>query len=212
MATMAQPGQRRAGRLASGGAIREAAAALFLEKGYQATSVDEIAAAARVSKQTIYTHFASKEALFADLVMANADRVEEFIGTIGPTLAEAGSIESGLRRIARRYLSFVARPDALRLRRLVIGEAGRFPKLASEYYDRVPARAYIALAAAFRGLQGRGLSRIDDPQLAAQHFAWLTLGSTLDSGMFHPIEAALKKLDLDRQADSAVRVFLAAYS
>src|SRR5579859_3981142 len=125
---------RRAGRLVSGGAIREAAAALFLEKGYQGTSMDEIAAMAQVSKQTIYTHFANKEALFADLVMTNAERVEEFIGTIGPTLTEAGSLDAGLRQLARRYLGFVARPDALRLRRLIIGEAGRFPELAREYY------------------------------------------------------------------------------
>jgi TetR/AcrR family transcriptional regulator, mexJK operon transcriptional repressor len=211
LATAAQSGQRRSGRLASGGAIREAAAALFLEKGYQATSMDDIAAAARISKQTIYSHFAGKEELFADLVMANADRVEEFIATIGSTLGEAGSLETGLRQLARRYLGYAARPDALRLRRLIIGEAGRFPELAREYYERVPGRAYNALASAFRDLYARGLPRLDNPELAAQHFAWLTLGLALDRGMFHPIDSAVKQLDLDRQADSAVRVFLAAY-
>jgi TetR/AcrR family transcriptional repressor of mexJK operon len=99
----------------------------------------------------------------------------------------------------------------LRLRRLVIGEAGRFPELAREYYERVPGRAYEALAAAFRDLQRGGLPRVDDPMVAAQHFAWLTLGLPLDRGMFHPIDSVIKKLDLDRLADSAVRVFLAAY-
>jgi len=211
LATTAQSGQRRAGRLASGGAIREAAAALFLEMGYQATSMDDIAAAAKVSKQTIYTHFASKEELFSSLVMANADRVEEFVGMILPTLRGSGNLETGLRQLARRYLGFVARPDGLRLRRLVIGEAGRFPELAREYYERVPGRAYEALAAAFRDLQRGGLPRVDDPMVAAQHFAWLTLGLPLDRGMFHPIDSVIKKLDLDRLADSAVRVFLAAY-
>lgn len=65
---------KRARRLRSGGAIREAAAALFLEKGYQGTSMDDVAAAAGVSKQTIYTHFANKEVLFADLVLGTAER------------------------------------------------------------------------------------------------------------------------------------------
>src|SRR5690242_20479659 len=88
---------RRAGRLASGGAIREAAAALFLENGYQGTSMDDIAAAAQVSKQTIYTHFLSKEALFADLVLGNAERVEEFVATVPRTVAAAGDdLEGGL--------------------------------------------------------------------------------------------------------------------
>jgi TetR/AcrR family transcriptional repressor of mexJK operon len=95
-------------------------------------------------------------------------------------------------KLARRYLGFVARPDALRLRRPIIGEASRFPELAREYYERVPGRAYDALAAAFRTLQGGGLTRLDDPMVAAQHFAWLTLGLPLDRGMFHAIDSAMK--------------------
>src|SRR5689334_3945213 len=194
--------RRRPGRLASSGPIREAAAKLFLEKGYQGTSMDDVAAAAGVSKQTIYTHFASKEELFSDLVLANAARVEDFAATIGPTLAGTDSLEVGLRELARRYLGFVVRPDVLRLRRLIIGEAGRFPALARDYYERVPGRVYEALAAAFAE------RRLDDPQMAAQHFAWLTLGVPLDRGMF---ETPLQDLDVDRLADAAVRVFLAAY-
>jgi len=201
---MAQPSgeRRRPGRLASSGPIREAAARLFLEKGYQGTSMDDVAAAAGVSKQTIYTHFASKEELFSDLVLANAARVEDFAATIGPTLAGADNLEAGMRGLARRYLGFVARPDVLRLRRLIIGEAGRFPALAREYYERVPGRVYEALAAAFAE------QHLDDPQTAAQHFAWLTLGVPLDRGMF---ETPLQELDVDQLADAAVRVFLSAY-
>src|SRR5579859_5012988 len=86
---------RRAGRLASKGAIREAAAALFLEKGYQGTSMDDVAAAAQISKQTIYTHFASKEELFADLVLGNVERVEEFVSTMAETVNGAGDLEEG---------------------------------------------------------------------------------------------------------------------
>jgi len=194
--------RRRPGRLASSGPIREAAAKLFLEKGYQGTSMDDVAAAAGVSKQTIYTHFASKEELFSDLVLANAARVEDFAATIGPTLAGADNLEAGMRELARRYLGFVARPDVLRLRRLIIGEAGRFPALAREYYERVPGRVYEALAAAFAE------QHLDDPQTAAQHFAWLTLGVPLDRGMF---ETPLQELDVDQLADAAVRVFLSAY-
>lgn len=47
--------------------------------------------------------------------------------------------------------------------------------------------------------------------LAAQHFAWLTLGLPLDRGMFYPIDSATEILDLDRLADSALRLLLAAY-
>jgi len=202
---------RRAGRLASSGAIREAAASLFLEKGYQGTSMDDVAAAAQVSKQTIYTHFANKEALFADLVLGNVERVEEFVATMERTLTEAADIETGLRRVARLYVGLVTRPEVLRLRRLVLGEVGRFPDLARSYYERVPGRVLDALAEIFKRLADEGRLRLDDPSLAAQHFAWLTLGVPLDRGMFYPIEKPVPEAELDRVADAATRVFLAAY-
>ncbi len=203
--------RRRAPRLASGGTIREAAARLFLEKGYQATSMDEIAAAARISKQTIYTHFPSKEQLFAELVLANADRVEDFAAELVRTFRAANSLEEGLRRLARMYAGFVVRPEVLQLRRLVLGEAGRFPELARTYYERVPERVYAMLAGLFEELAREGRLRVDDGRLAAQHFAWLVLGIPLDRGMFLPAADALGETPAEDLADSAVRVFLAAY-
>ena len=202
---------RRAGRLASGGAIREAAATLFLEKGYQATSMDDIAAAAQVSKQTIYTHFANKDELFADLVLGNAERVEEFVGAIARTVGDAGDLEIGMRQLARVYIRLVMRPEVLRLRRLVLGEVGRFPDLARTYYERVPGRVIDALAALFADLAHEGRLRLQDPSLAAQHFASLTLGIPLDRGMFYPIDETVRDVDLDGMADAAATVFLAAY-
>ena len=211
MSSTAPARPRRAARLASGGAIREAAARLFLEKGYAGTSMDEIASAAQVSKQTIYTHFPSKEELFADLVLGNVLRVDEFIATIERTLAKPSDIGAALKHLARQYLGFVVRPEGLRLRRLIIGEAARFPDLAREYYGRVPGRAYAALASKFQELGQEGRLKIDDPDVAARHFVWLTLGLPLDRGMFYPVETAIDGADLDELAGSGVRVFLAAY-
>ncbi len=90
-----RPAASRARRLGSAAPIREAAARLFLQKGYPATSMDDVAAAARVSKQTIYTHFATKEELFADLVLASAGRVDEFTTALTAALAD-GDVEAGL--------------------------------------------------------------------------------------------------------------------
>jgi len=196
--------RRRAGRLASSGAIRDAAATLFLEKGYQGTSMDDIAAAAQVSKQTIYTHFANKQELFADLVLGNADRVEGFIAglSVGP------DVEEGLVKIARDYVRFVSRPDVIRLRRLVIAEAGRFPELARAYYERVPMRVIAAFARLFTVLTHDGQLHVEDANTAAEHFVWLALGVPLDRGMFI---SPTQHDDLNHIADSAVRVFLSAY-
>ena len=205
-----RPGHRRAGRLASREVIREAAAHLFLARGYQGTSMDDVAAAAQVSKQTIYTHFADKEALFADLVLGNVERVNDFLNAVGGTIPGADAV-AGLRRLARLYVHFVIRPEVLRLRRLVVGESGRFPALARTYYERVPGRVYSTLANLLAELARKGELRIDDPDLAAQHFVWLVLGGQLDRGMFDADPGATAADDLDRTADAGMRVFLAAY-
>lgn len=196
--------------MASEGVIRDAAASLFLEQGYSGTSMDEIASAAQVSKQTIYTHFANKEDLFARLVLGNADRVDEFVATISQMLSEPADLEASLRRLAVRYLRFVVRPEVLRLRRLIIGEATRFPDLARQYYELVPGRVYAALAQSFGELRDKGRLRLDDPATAASHFAWLTLGEALDRGMFYPVGPVSR--ELDKRAAAAVHVFMAAYA
>jgi TetR/AcrR family transcriptional repressor of mexJK operon len=200
----------RAPRLASGGSIRDAAAALFLEKGYQGTSMDDVAARAGVSKQTIYTHFSSKEQLFEDLVLGNAGRVEEFIAAMQSTVDGASDAESALRAVARLYTRFVIRPEVLRLRRLVIGEASRFPELARRYHAAVPERTYAALAKLIERLTGQGRLKVGDVQVAAHHFAWLALGRPLDQAMFDPDWQPAEGV-LDKLAEAAVDVFLAAY-
>ena len=205
-------GPRRAPRLASGAAIREAAAQLFLEKGYSGTSMDDIAAAARISKQTIYTHFPSKEQLFADLVLGNTERVEQFAEGLVRTFRAADGLEKGLCEVARLYAGLVIRPEVLQLRRLVIGEAGRFPELARTYYEHVPERVYSVLASLFGDLADQGRLRIDEPRLAAQHFAWLVLGIPLDRGMFLPAAEASGDRSIEELADAAVRVFVKAYA
>jgi TetR/AcrR family transcriptional regulator, mexJK operon transcriptional repressor len=201
---------KRAGRMASGGVIREAATALFLRSGYLGTSMEEIATLAGVSKQTVYTHFADKERLFTDLVLGATDRADEFISRQAAVLPESSDLEEDLRQVARRYLRTVLRPELLQLRRLVIGESGRFPELARSYYERAPGRTLAALAASFGRLAERGLLRLDDPALAARHFAFLVVGAAMDRAMF-AMEEQPAEADLDRQADAAVRVFVAAY-
>ena len=203
--------RRRTGRLGSAGVIMEAATTLFLRKGYAGTSMDEIAALAGVSKQTIYTHFADKERLFTDLVLRNAERVDEFVEQVDAIFEDAADLEKALLELARRYIALVIRPDVLHLRRLVIGEAGHFPDLAGTYYERVPERVLGTLASNLRRMEQRGLLRLHDSALAANHFVALILWVPLDRAMFHMEQEPLVAGRLDQLAVAGVRVFLAAY-
>jgi TetR/AcrR family transcriptional repressor of mexJK operon len=202
--------RRRAGRLASGDVIREAALTLFLRQGYAGTSMEEIASLASVSKQTVYTHFADKEQLFQDLILGNARLVDGFLADLRVALHEADEPVRDLGALARRYVAFVIRPQVVLLRRLVIGEASRFPELARTYYERAPERVIEAFAGGFRDLVARGLLLGDDPLLMANHFVWLVLGATLDGALFRGPQA-LDEAELQRVADAGVRAFVAAY-
>lgn len=192
-------------------AMMDAAARLFLQQGFSGTSVDDIAAQAGVSKQTVYKHFADKEQLFREIVLHVTKRAQIFVDEIA-SRAWTGDLESDLRELARRHLSAVVQPDVLQLRRLVIGEADRFPDLARTYYERGPGRVLAALAARFGDLAEEGLLRIEDADLAANHFAWLVLGVPLDRAMFYGPSATLSNDEQRRCADEAVRVFLSAYA
>lgn len=191
--------------------IMEAAATLFLRNGYQGTSMDEIAALAAVSKQTVYKNFADKQRLFHDIIMSVTGAVEDFLRTVGDTLRDTEDLAADLHTLGRQYIQVVMRPQVLQLRRLLIGESARFPELARTYYEKAPERVLTALAPELRRLHDRGLLTVPDPDLAAKHFAFLILGTPLDKAMFVGDDTGFTAEDLDRMADEGVRVFLAAY-
>jgi AcrR family transcriptional regulator len=192
-------------------AIVEAATAAFLRDGYRGTSMDEVATAAAVSKQTVYKHFTSKEGLFSEIVATTVDEASDPVHEEVLQLQETGDLEADLRDLARRQLGLVMQPRIVQLRRLVIAEAGRFPELGRMFYEQGPRRTITALAATFERLAARGLLELDDPLLAATHFNWLVMSAPLNQAMLLGDEDPPDPADLDRWADSGVRTFLAAY-
>jgi TetR/AcrR family transcriptional regulator, mexJK operon transcriptional repressor len=192
-------------------AVLETATTLFLRNGYLGTSMDEIAALAGVSKQTVYKAFSDKERLFSEIVTSAVNEAAEPVYAEVVELDDTGDIDADLRRFARQLLGRVMQPRILQLRRLVIGEAGRFPELGRTFYEQGPARTIAALATVFERLAGRGVLQMDDPLLAAAHFNWLAMSIPLNQAMFLGEDEPPSTAELDRYADAGVRVFLAAY-
>jgi TetR/AcrR family transcriptional repressor of mexJK operon len=192
-------------------AILDAATEVFLQKGYLATNMDEIAALAAVSKQTVYKNFSTKEALFVEIVSSVTNRAGDRVHREMPDLAKGEDVGKYLRRYAYRQLTVVLTPRVMQLRRLVIGEVGRFPELARALFDGGPKRAMATMAALFERLAERGLLVINDPAAAASQFNWLIMGEPLNRAMLLGDKAIPKPAELRRHAAGGVRVFLASY-
>jgi TetR/AcrR family transcriptional regulator, mexJK operon transcriptional repressor len=164
-------------------AILEAGTTLFLRHGYRGTSMDEIAAAAGVSKQTVYKHFADKESLFSEIVISTVEEVAKPVHDEVLKLQDSGDLEADLRRLARQLLRRVIQPRILQLRRLVIGGAGRFPELGRTFYEQGPGPMIAALTTVFERLADQGVLQPGDPLLAAAHFNWLVMSIPLNRAM-----------------------------
>jgi TetR/AcrR family transcriptional repressor of mexJK operon len=190
--------------------VLDAATTLFLEQGYLGTSMDQIAALARVSKPTVYKFFVDKESLLSHIVLGTLERAGRPFRTELAALAETSNLDADLRLLARSYLATVMQPAVLRLRRLVIGASPQVPNLATAYYQRAPEQTIAALADCMAALTARGLLRASDPESAAAHFAFLVIGRALDKSLFcgdRPFSAR----ELNAQADAGVTAFLTAY-
>ncbi|MCB0030543.1 MAG: TetR/AcrR family transcriptional regulator [Anaerolineales bacterium] len=166
-------------------AILNVALALFLDKGYTATSMDEIATGAAVSKQTVYQHFSSKENLFQTLVTDICDQAAAISEGIEQQLATVEELAPGLHTLAQSYLRNVIKPEVMKLRRLIIAEKERFPDIASHYHAAAPGSALNALAKGFAQLQNRQLLNSNsDPMVLAEMFAYTLLGPFIDKALF----------------------------
>jgi AcrR family transcriptional regulator len=111
--------------------ILEAAERVFLERGFEGASVDEIADVARAGKPTIYTRFPGKEALFGAVL---ARRVREVTGSYERIEPTGGTIEERLASIATAILRTILVSETVGLVRATVAEARRFPELASSVH------------------------------------------------------------------------------
>jgi TetR/AcrR family transcriptional repressor of mexJK operon len=139
---------------------------LFLKHGFAETTMQMIASEAGGSKETLYRHFASKEALFAELISARAAAIA------GPqsALASDEPPEKVLMELGMSLMRLVSMRDASSLLSIVVAETHRAPELAGIFYSRGPGATLERLTGYLRSATRRGQLRCPDPQRAAKLF------------------------------------------
>jgi len=219
-ATRARPAKRdipksRGGRPTKSAAIErdqrliEVATRLFLDRGYDATSLDAVAEAARVSKPTVYSRYGDKRGLFAEVLR------REIARWLAP-LAEAAevqltrssdiSVEQRLIEIGREMLMFTCGPDAVAFSRMMTSQAINFPDIAKLGREEGWLKAVSTTARFFDKLVAQGAMDVEDTGIAAEVFLDVVVGHTHRMATFG---TPLEMKSAEKRMRSAIRLFLA---
>lgn len=151
-------------------AILDAATTAFLKTGY-AASVDDIAAAAGVGKQTVYRHFGDKQALFLAALAGARDS-----GDLPDEIElDPARPAAELARVGEQILSTALSPTLAALHRLVLAEIDRHPELSRHWGNGAEPFLDRELTRYFRECDAAGSLDVPDPGRAARQFAYLLI-------------------------------------
>jgi AcrR family transcriptional regulator len=191
------------GREAKREAILEAARKVFLEVGFGATSMDAVAAVARVSKQTVYNHFGSKEELFGAMIRSACDRIVTAFEQ-----ARSGGPEETLRTVARVFMDKLFTRERQGLYRILMAEGQRFPELGRIFYECGPQVTRKYLADYFTEQNVRGTLHVDNPAVTAEQFIGMLTGCQLRAQL--GIEPLPSQDVIDAYIENAVSLMMRA--
>ncbi|WP_191251922.1 TetR/AcrR family transcriptional regulator [Kordiimonas sediminis] len=154
-------------------AIIETASELFLENGFAGTSMDAVAKHAGVSKQTVYSHFSSKEQLFSESVRRR-------IGEHFPDETEDDdadhSLEADTVEICNQFAQLLVSDDAMSVYRVLVAEAPKGSELAKIFWEAGPRLMVEKLVHFLARWVEAGELEIDDLEAAAKHLLALLKG------------------------------------
>lgn len=201
-----RPGTRgRPTDMAKHAAIMAAAQTLFMEHGYAATSMERIAEAARVSKLTVYRHFQSKDALFAEAV---ARKCRTMLNDLGAEATRAQEPAAMLQAAGEAFLGLILHPDALAMHQIIVSERQRSPELGALFFDNAIAFTQAQVTALVELLLLRGVLAGDAEQIAGDYLALLRHRPVLhqEFGM-PPFEGTTRSAHIARCAGVILRAY-----
>ena len=208
MTEKTNPGRRgRPANEALGQTILDAAYELFVELGFQATTMDKVAQRAKISKLSIYRHFENKEALFGAAIAA---RCHQF----APQALFAdgdGSAEDHLMAVGSSLLRTLLNPEVSGVEAMVMADKTNQKSLSQLHYDAGPVHVIAQIEALLRRLHAKGALNVPDPIQSARLFAALFKGSDLLMIARFDEARAQDDNEIDSYCRSAVAMFLAAH-
>lgn len=190
--------------------IIAAARELFLEQGYEAVSIDDIARLAGVARQTVFNRFRSKDAVFRAMVTDHWERWGRAVG-VGDVAHDA-PVKAHLRAIARGIQAFQEDPEQIRFQRLIVGESRRLDWIGPSAHRAGKGPRMQALADHFARLHAEGRLSCPHPTIAAWQFVGLVQEFLVWPKVMDIGDAAAELPPADVVIEEAILTFLARYS
>lgn len=188
-------------------AIVAAAAEAFFVQGFAASSIEQIAANAGVSKVTVYNHFGDKRALFAAAVECECEKMRGYFSI--DTQLSGSSIGERLTAIGEAMVAFLSQPKMVQFDRRIAAETEHEPEIGHAFLKAGPWRMKAAFSAFLAFANERGELKIPDPELAAEQFVSMCKGM---GDLERRFGAAPDSTENSRRIAGAVEMFLKAYT
>ncbi|MBN2906203.1 MAG: TetR/AcrR family transcriptional regulator [Rhodobacteraceae bacterium] len=185
------------------GAMKE-----FLDKGFDAASMNEICRAAGVSKGTIYVYFTDKVDLFEALI---ADEREQMFQGIEALLEEDRPLREKLILFGHRLAEILCSHRVIRSQRIIAGIVDRMPEVGARFYDAGALRTQAALVPLFQREAAAGRIAVPDPGLAGFQFAELVTAGLWRARLFGKRRSPPARAEIETTVQAAVEMFLRAY-
>jgi TetR/AcrR family transcriptional repressor of mexJK operon len=149
-------------------ALLDTALDMFLEGGFERTTIDAIAANLGMTKRTVYARHADKAALFRASVERAIERYTIPLEALHAV--DSGDLEETLTAIAYLRIAKIMSPEGLQMQRILNAEAPRFPEIFDRFYEQAARPTVDFLAHLLRRHAATGVVAIEDPDRAALAF------------------------------------------
>ena len=186
-------------------ALLDAAARLFVTKGFEKTTLRDLVEAAGGSRATIYELFGDKAGLFRAMMEESNRRVLDHLAAARSPLP--ASPYEALVRFALHFLRGILNDETRAVVRVLVAESGRIPDIAEEFWQSGPATTVRGVADYLRALADGGGLRIEDPEASAQAFISMVVGELFMKGLILP-DRPVPDDEIERRVRYAVRLFL----
>lgn len=147
---------------------------MFLDKGYEQTTIEAVAAAVSMTKRTVYARYADKAALFHAAVQQAIERW--IVPDASLRALETDDLETTLTAVARMRVAHVMTPEGLKLQRIINTESYRFPDIFTTAYEQGTKPVIAFLADLLRRHAASGAIGVERPEMAANVFLSMVVG------------------------------------